>query len=122
MNTIQIAPETWVQALPALLMVHENADSREGKQQARRELTRMAFLADQFGKSLCIEVYAMQDLGERGSFVADFPEEVNFYALMVRCEGEDPIEEFEGLGEYPSELIQQLQQKYPGASFSEIGG
>jgi len=117
MNTIQIAPQTWVQTLPVLLMIHENADSIDGRNKARHELNRMAFLADQFGKPLCIEVYAMD-----GETIAETADGVDYYDLLVRCEGEDPIEEFEGLPEYPSDLIQQLQAKYPGALFSEIGG
>jgi hypothetical protein len=123
MDTIQVAPQTWAQALPALLIVYEHADSLEGKQKARTELERMAFLADQFGKPLLIEQYAMAERGTGDYGIAERDEEIHSYDVMVRCEGEDPIEEFEGLDETRAyEVVAEMEKKYLGASFVEVGG
>lgn len=107
----------WQSALPTLLMVYQHAETKEGRDEAFAQLKWMAFLADQTGKQLEIEVYAMS-----GDQIANTADDVVYYDILVRFEGEDPLEEFEDLSEYPEELIRELQEKYPGALFSEIGG
>lgn len=107
----------WQSALPMLLMVYQNADTQAGRDEALAQLKWMALLADHLDKQLEIEVFAMTK-----DTLTPTREEPEYYDVLVRFEGEDPIEEFEGLSEYPETLIHQLQVKYPGALLSEIGG
>jgi hypothetical protein len=44
-ESIQIAPESWVEMLPILLMLLQNGDAK-GKAKAKQELNRMAKVAD----------------------------------------------------------------------------
>jgi hypothetical protein len=124
MDDIQIGPQTWAQALPVLLLVYENADGPDGRNQALEQLKHIAFLADQFGKPLCIEVFAMAERDTNDYGIAERGEEIHSYDILVRCDGEDPIEEHESIAEYSEamKVVEGLQDKYPGASFAEIGG
>jgi hypothetical protein len=109
MDTIKIGPETWAQALPVMLMLNEH-----GVKEVRKEFERMAFLADQFGKPLNIEVYGMA-----GETISDNPE---YWDILVRCDGEDPIEEYKNLPTFAEawSIIEKLIMKYPGANYDEI--
>ena len=77
----------WQSALPTLLMVYQHAETKEGRDEAFAQLKWMAFLADQTGKQLEIEVYAMS-----GDQIANTADDVVYYDILVRFEGEDPLD------------------------------
>lgn len=67
---------------------------------------------------LMIEVFAMN-----GETIAEPWEETEYYDILVRPDGGDPIEERENLTwEQVEEIMPQLHEKYPDAGYDEIGG
>ncbi|NRB18956.1 MAG: hypothetical protein HRU33_15685 [Rhodobacteraceae bacterium] len=124
MDDIQIAPETWAQSLPQLLATYQHSDTAAGQVFALAEMEKMAFLADKFGKPLCIEVFAMAERDTNDYGIAERGEEIHSYDILVRCDGEDPIEEHESIAKFSEvlKIVEGLQKKFPGASLDEIGG
>jgi len=105
MRTIELMPNTWSGTLNMMLAIVQNG-THESYSKILPEFQRMAFLADQFGKQLLIEVYSMKD--------DTISKEADYYDILVRCDGEDPIEEHEGLQNF-EEKVTRLEEKFPGA-------
>lgn len=79
---------------------------------------------DDSDKSLLIEIYAMKSTGNGEATLAPDRETPDFWDVMVRYDGEDPIEEHENLSEHTvAPLIDGLQRKFPNAIVAEaVGG
>ncbi|MCR5943502.1 hypothetical protein FG152_22225 [Ochrobactrum sp. XJ1] len=70
-----------------------------------------------------IEIYPMRYAPDgEGSIIADGRDIPAFYDVLVRFEGDDPIEEKEGLLTYAEAWTYALLfgEKYPGSSIVEI--
>lgn len=118
MKTIDLT-QNWQSVLPALLMVYQHAETKEGRDEAFAQLKWMAYLADNVGKPLDIELYAMA-----GDTIAE--DEPEYFDVWIRFEGGDPLEEFENIPTYEEAhaKAEELMAKYEGrwTHFNEIGG
>lgn len=109
---------TWQQELPFLLEA-----CQEGYGEAFAEMIQMAWLADNFGKPLEAQLFAMTRT-EDGSTLADNPDEVDFYDVWIRLKEGDTVEWFENIEDYDEacSYLQELMQKYHLTDFDEVGG
>jgi hypothetical protein len=75
-------------------------------------------------KLLVIETFAMKTTGTGEATLAPDGETPDFWDVMVRYEGDDPIEEHENLSEHTvAPLVDGLQRKFPNATVADpVGG
>ena len=69
-----------------------------------------------------IEIYPMRDTTDGGATIAEGRDIVEFYDILVRFEGDDPIEEIEGVLTYKDVLnqVRELEVRFPGSPVVEI--
>lgn len=64
----------------------------------------------------------MVNLPNGDATLLDGPGEPDFYDVIVRYPGDDPLDEIEDIQEYAEAqmAVQQMLAKYPGAHFEEL--
>ncbi|RRY03855.1 hypothetical protein [Brucella anthropi] len=70
-----------------------------------------------------IEIYPMRYAPDgEGSIIADGRDIPAFYDVLVRFEGDDPLEEFEGIKTYAEAMLiaNCLVSRFPGSPIVEI--
>jgi hypothetical protein len=69
-----------------------------------------------------IGIYPMKNCPNGDTTLAETHQEADFYDVLVRFEGDDPIEEVEDIPDFKTayEKAVQLQIKYPNSDIIEI--
>lgn len=113
-NTISLKM-SWQSTLTPILTILESGNA-EGRQFAMDELKRMAWLADHAFSPLEITIFPMNE-----DTLAENIKDIQYYDVMVRPEGSDPIEEYEYLTyDEAWEKAKDLMDRYPQASFEDL--
>ncbi len=69
-----------------------------------------------------IEIYPMRDTTDGGSTIHEGRGDPEFYDVIVRFEGDEPLEEIEGILTYAEAFskAEGLLDRYPGSEIVEI--
>ena len=107
---------SWSGSLSIILEVAQNGDTAKGRRVATDHLRQMAQLADAFGQELVMEVIPMD-----GDKIAMSKKDVNYYDILIRQPGEDPVVEIEDLTEEEAEqMVRSLHWKHPAIPVDDL--